>query len=66
MYDMYKFLTIILNFHPNYECSLYNSSINIYECQNNKEGSKILLTFTVFNIFSLHNLGSRLFLTNMK
>jgi hypothetical protein len=35
-------------------------------CQNNKEGSKILLTFNMFNILNLYNLGSRLFLTNME
>jgi hypothetical protein len=54
------------NFHPKYECSLHSSSTNIYKCQNNKEESKILLTFNMFNVFSLHNLGSRLFLTNME
>jgi hypothetical protein len=26
-----------------------------------KKGSKILLKFDMFNIFSLHNLGSRIF-----
>jgi hypothetical protein len=33
------------------QCGL---SINIYKCQNNKEGSIILLTF---NMLSLHNSG---------
>jgi hypothetical protein len=40
--------------------------VNIYKLQNNKEGSKILLTFNMFNVFSLHNLGSILFLTNLE
>jgi hypothetical protein len=40
--------------------------VNIYECQNNKERSKILLTFNRFNVFSLHNFGSRLFFTNLR
>jgi hypothetical protein len=48
-------------FHLNYGCGLYSSSIKIYKCQNNKEGSKILLTFNMFNVFNLHNLGSRFF-----
>jgi hypothetical protein len=60
------FLKGCYSFHPNYGCSLHSSSINIYKYQNNKEGSKILLSFNMFIVFSLHNLGSRLFLANME
>jgi hypothetical protein len=41
----YSFLKGCYIFHPNCGCSLHRSSINIYKCQNNKEGSKILLMF---------------------
>jgi hypothetical protein len=34
-------------FHPNYGCSLFRLSINIFKCQNNKKMSKILLTYQV-------------------
>jgi hypothetical protein len=40
--------------------------LTFMKCQNNKEGSKILLKFNMINGFSLHNLGSRLFLSNME
>jgi hypothetical protein len=42
-----QFLKGCYIFHLNGECSLHRSSINIYKCQNNKEGSKILLTFNM-------------------
>jgi hypothetical protein len=61
-----NFLNICSNFHPNYGCSLSSSSIHIYNCQNNKEMSKILLALNMFNVPSMYNLGSRLLLTNME
>ena len=63
---LFIFLKGCYKFHPKYECILHSSSFNIYKRQNNKKGSKILLTFNMFNVFSFHNLGSRLFLTNME
>jgi hypothetical protein len=63
---VYKYLTISSFFGPNCGCNFCSSAINICKCQNNQEGSKILLTVNMFNIFSLHNFGSTLFLTNMR
>jgi hypothetical protein len=54
------------NFHPNYGCSLPSSSIHIYNCQNNKEMNKILLALNMFNVTSMYNHGSRVFLANME
>jgi hypothetical protein len=51
------FERLVLFFHPNCGCSLCSLSINIYKRQNNKDGSKILLTFNMFYVFTLHNLG---------
>jgi hypothetical protein len=49
----------------NVDVVLCSSFINIYKCQTNKERSKILLTFNMFNNLTLYNLGGRLFLINM-
>jgi hypothetical protein len=57
---------VCFNFHPNYGCSLYSSSIQVYNCQNNKEMSKILLVSNMLNGFSMYSFGSRVLLTNME
>ena len=60
------FLIVCSNFHPNYGCSLFSSSIYIYNCQNNKEMNKILLALKMFNVTTMYSLGSRVFLANME
>jgi hypothetical protein len=67
MWMAIHFLKDCYIFHPNHGCSLHRLSINIYKCQNNKEGSKILLTFNMltFNMLTFNMLTFNMLTFNM-